>query len=573
MKGADMKGQFVVLLALVLAGFGLWQMHYAISDQAETNPNFVALYKTAQAARTGGNLYAYTQSNLFESAGGKSIESTDKHQAAPAVESTGAAPAAPALDRVAFRYPPYVAMMFIPLTFIASMQTAAITWFCINIAFVLIAAAFVTYALSGSFSTGRPGMWLVPMLAAAPFVYYFLPTQSLTLFALVIVLAGLMIYRQRLDAIAGLITSLAVFSPLGLVFGLYYLLKRSWIGILGYVIGVAVFVVGLPMIMYHPDGAIEQLKAYQLAVVSPCIADAANIKLLASADNQSVWSVLTRQSAQISSLGSAAEKYGEKYNVSIPQLAGHWVEVASVAMGVVLLLGSLLGVTRKLRDRNGLIVGLEGALLILATLMLAPFTTLADMVTVIAPLFAVVFVIMNTDLKRFVHHVNYVGIVLAMALFYLTFDKDLQLMGCAFVGLFTLWVAVLAGVNRFRPHMVGGRSAVTYAGEKKGKEDKPIELAKISPHKEAIGKHLEEHRQTAGSRQSSKPVSVEPPLGADAVTNVKEPSGLAKLFMHFKSKDLPALDLGGSDDKKEKDADKDAKAKENAPEDRKIPLE
>jgi hypothetical protein len=573
MKGADMKGQFVVLLALVLAGFGLWQMHYSIADEAETNRNFVALYKTAQAARANSDLYALKESNLIESTDEESIESTDKLPAAPTVESTEAAPSPSAGERAAFHYPPYVAIMFIPLTFIASMQTAAITWFCINIAFVLIAAAFATYALSGSFSTGRPGMWLVPMIATAPFVYYFLPTQSLTLFALVIVLAGLMIYRQRLDAIAGLVTSLAVFSPLGLVFGLYYILKRSWAGILGYIVGIAVFVVGLPMIMYHPDRAIEQLKAYQLTVVSPYIADAANTQLLASADNQSVWSVLMRRGAEISYLGESAQKYAATYNVNIPQLTGHWVEVTFVVVGVVLLLGSLLGVTRKLRDRNGLIVGIEGAVVILATLMLAPFTTLADMVVVIAPLFAVVFVIMNTDLKRFVHHVNYVGMVLAIALFYLTFDKDFQVMGCAFVGLFTLWVAVLAGINRFRPHMVAGRGAVTYAAEQKAKADKPIELAKISPHKESIGKHLEEHRQAAGTRQPAKPVPAEPPLGPDAATNVKEPTGLAKLFMHFKSKDLPSLDLGGSDDKKEGDSGKDAKSREKAPEDRKIRLE
>ena len=504
-------------------------------------------------------------------------------EAKPAVESTSTAAASTdsAAPRAAFHYPPYVAIMLIPLAFIKTFKTAVIAWYWINVGLILIAGGLATYTLSGSFSSGRRGMLAVPLLAAIPFIYYFLPVAWLTLLALVLVLAALAIYRQKMDAIAGLVASIAAFSPFGMALALYFLLKRSWLGLVGYAVGLAIVAFGVPMLIYKPDGALNQYQTYQEAVVSPYLAHVADPQLLGSPDNQSVWGMLIRRQGEINDLGTRAAAFAEAHKLDVPQVTSHWTEATFIAVGVILFFATLVGVTRKLRERGGPIVGLEGALLVLAVLILAPVTYLPDMVVVMFPLFAVVHAIMLTDLKRLVHHINYVGIVLATAFFYLTFDEGFKEVGSAFAGAFILWVAVLAAINRFRPQIVHGRAAASFASGPSARADKPIEMAKISPKKESIARHIEEHRQSLAVNPSRRqtPDSRIAPIDVhgddESRTKVQHPSGLAKLFMHFKSKDLPSLDLGTADTKEKsggKNGDKPAVEIEPA-KDRKIPLE
>ncbi len=486
-----------------------------------------------------------------------------------------------------FHYLPYAAMIFVPLTYLKSLETAALVWYWINVALVFLTVGLSIYALSGTFSPGRRGMFIVPLLVTAPFIYFFLPTEAMTLLALFFVVAGLAAFRKNLDAVAGFLASLAVFSPLGWAFGLYYLLKRSWSAVLGWLIGVVLLLAVVPIIVLGPQRAWETVGEYRVKVASPMIERASDPETLLASENQSVWALLVRRSTQIGYFGTRAAAYGEVYKVKVARITENWTLVVFVVVGFALVAASVVGVTRKLRDRNGPIVGLEGAAVVLATLLLSPFTTVATMVALILPVLAVVQVIMSTDIRRLVHHVNYIGLILATAFFYLSFDPVFMLGGSAFAGAFILWVAVLAGINRFRPQMVHGRATATFTA--KERPEKAIDLAPLPRRAAREEKRMREEDRRVRPMPDFIPLERGPEgetprkgsfidkpraVGDEAASN--EPSGLAKFLSRFTGrKDEGAVELNPDADKGEVDKGLDASDanKRDKGDDKKITLD
>jgi hypothetical protein len=486
-----MKGSVLVVLVAVVAGYFLYQYSGEIASKAEENGEFMALYDAAVAARQHKDIYA-----AKAAAEGETAQPAPAEEAAPnapaalvepekaastdstvsAAEAPGSAPAAkPA--RTAFRYPPYVALLLMPLTFAKGVNAAAIAWYWTNVALFIIAMFLSMYALSGSFSTGEKGLYLVPLAAAVPLILFYIPTQAATLLSLVLVIGGLCLFRKGQDVLAGLISSLAIFSPLGVLFALYYVAKRAWVAVGGVLIGAALWLAVAPIIYFGPASALDQSDAYRATVLARLPAQVQSAQMIDAPDNDSLWAVIKRNSAGIDYLGGEVSKYAEEYKVDVAAVKDNWNLIVSIVLGVVFGFATLLGVWRKLRDRNVAIIGLEGALLVAAKLILWPYTSPASLVILVLPLFAVTYVIRMTDVRKFVHHVNYLALVAAAACFYLALREKYLALGVAFAGTFVLWIAVLAAINRFRPHLIRGQRTSTVTAST-SILDRPIELVK-----------------------------------------------------------------------------------------------
>ena len=91
----------------------------------------------------------------------------------------------------------------------------------------------------------------------------------------------------------------------------------------------------------------------------------------------------------------------------------------------------------------------------------------------------VVYTIQNTDLKRVGHHVSYVGLVLATAFFYMSFDPRFKALGIALAGAVMLWVAAVAAILLFRPSLVSGRVTTTLEPKVHKDAYKPVDLVAI----------------------------------------------------------------------------------------------
>ena len=599
-----MKGSIALLLVVVVAGLLLWWLGGFVASHADENQNFLALYGAAKAVRAGEPIYPVEAPAPLKSRSAKLLESTEAKLSAEAeLESTAAAAAdesarsaiataeapvteaAPATTAVGtakpaartrvikpktkeaearpeFRYPPYVAMLFIPLTFIETPKTAALVWYWVNVVFLFLTMGMSTFALTGSYSPGRRWMFVVSLFAVAPFVYFFLPTQTLTLVAVLLVAASLALFKSEVDAVAGFAAAMAIFSPFGVAMGVYYILKRAWAALLGYFAGVLVLLAVLPIVILGAQDAWEAMEGYRTQTLAPMWSRIGDTEAIMASENQSVWAMLARRSNEIEWVGGRAAQYGEEYNVSVsPKLTANWSMAVFLGVGAILIIGSLFGVTRKLRDRRGPIVGLEGALVVLATLLLTPFSYIWEMVAMVLPVLAVVHVIMSTDLRRFVHHVNYVGLVLATAFFYLTLDPLFRIGGSAFAGTFILWVAVLAGIAHFRPQIVHGRARASFPTSTR-ELDKPIDLAKRPARKE--------------EPKVTKSILPLPDFAQEEANKPDAPTGMAKVFMYFKGKETPPVELEGGPEPgaEEHEIPKDRnKRKKSGGDDRKIPLE
>ncbi len=552
-----MKGSVIVLFVVVIAAVVLFYSGGYVASKASENPDFVAMYNASKAARTRQPIYAPpAKSPRLPGQAALSAAPAEAATAPNAAASISDAPEPPAVAPAAadvtdesilpadaapgvFAYPPYMAVFLIPLSFAKTIETAALAWYVTNILLFLIAMFLSLYTVAGRFATGEKGLFLVPLIPAVPLIAFFLPTQSAVLLALVFILIGLCLFRHELDVLGGLFSSLALFSPLGVIFAVYYAAKRSWLALAGYLAGALVLFVVLPVVYFGPQEGWKQTEGYRAKVLAPIPAEMLSSDSLRSADNQSVWAMLERNLSEIGSLGQDAGLTPDAMAKVPAQVRRNWRVIVFVALGVLLGFATIVGIWRRLSDRNMAIVGLEGALLILATLLLNPSTSMASLVVLVLPLFAVVYVIRVTDIRRLVHHVNYIGIVAATAAFYLAFDVKFRGYGIAFAGTFILWVAVIIAINRFRPHLVRGHvSAVSYGGEYR-REDRS---GKVKTHEPAfIDSPAEKSREGIM------------PLPDFTRPRQQHFEGTAGVTIEPKAKDMPPIELHEGDEDEKKD--------------------
>jgi len=277
---------------------------------------------------------------------------------------------------------------------------------------------------------------------------------------------------------------------------------------------------------------------------------------LKAPDNYSMWAVIERHLGEINKLGGQAASLGEKYQMNLGQVTSNWDLVVFIVLGIIVTLATLVGLFRKLTDRSIPLVGLEGALVVLATLVLAPRTSLAAMVALIVALFAAVYVIRYTDVRRIVHHANYVALIFAAALFYLALDERFRTAGSVFGGAFVLWVATLWAINRFRPHLM--RRGAPGPAVSATTLEKPIELAKARPRE--AGKPKEE--KPGGEEKPKKGIIPMPgwltgkPAAPEGVAEEPKPEAAKPIELGDKPETAKPIELGdkpedkGKDDKK-----------------------
>ena len=137
-----MKGSVLVVLVAVVAGYFLYQYSGEIASKAGENGEFMALYDAALAARQHKDIYAIkppTEGGEAEPAPAgeaapnapAALAEPDKAASTDSSVSASETPAKAASKhgRTSFRYPPYVALLLMPLTFASNVNTAAIAWF------------------------------------------------------------------------------------------------------------------------------------------------------------------------------------------------------------------------------------------------------------------------------------------------------------------------------------------------------------------------------------------------------------------------------------------------------------
>ncbi len=503
-----MKGKLVVFLLVVAAAVVLWFFGSHVAARAVERQDFMALYNAAKAAKAKEPLYpkredaaeehvaagiSPEEAAVEEGAPGEkpsTAEEVSPDEAAPneavalSEETSRKAPAGKGGHRrvgdKSFHEMPYVALIVMPLAHFKTPEAAALAWYWANVVLLVLALFLSIYVLAGGLWVAKRGMFLVPAFAAIPFIASFLASASLVVVALVLVLVGLCLFRRKYDITAGLVTSVAVFSPLGIAFGAYYFLKHSWRAAISFVAGVVVLLVLLPAIVSGPKMAFDQVEGYYGEVVAPYFSQGGAVGPMYDSANQSMWAVLMRHTSGIATLGrQAAKGFGKVYNINFTELGDNWTAVLMALAGMLVLLVSVAGVCRRLTERNMAVVGLEGALVVLSTLLLAIQVRPETMVVVLFPLAAVVYVIRQTELRRTVHHVNYVALVLAVAFFYLALDPRFRTLGSGFTGVFILWIAMLVAINRFRPHLIAGRASTAFGPRSQGVPEKPVDLVRV----------------------------------------------------------------------------------------------
>lgn len=484
-----MKGAFAAFLALV-AAVGLLYVHSSdVANDGRGVSEFRLLHKAAAAAREHKPLYA-------EDRGLRDPEFFNK----PAIDPATGGPK-PLVDSdgdllstesyipkgEVFLYPPYFSLMLLPLSFIKSFETAALSWYWLTAVLMLLTLLFTAYTLGGKLGGGK-ALIIVPVIIAVPLTVWYLPTQNTAVLALFFVIGGLALYRAGQDALAGLLSSLALFSPLGVIFFVYYLLKRAWAAVIGVLVGAIIWFAILPGVYFGYQPAVDETRGYVGAVLTPLPREMLSTDTILTTDNHSLWAATKRNEAAISSFLAdtfppADPDAGES---SLPIKT----ETLFVIVGAFVAFATLASLWRKHRDRWQTIVGLEGGLAIAAYLVLAPVTPASVAILAVVPLMGCAYAVRLGDVKTFAYHVTYVGLVVAAEFFYIAYMWNVTIaLGAIFAALFVLWLALLSGVGQFRSQLTRARSVLE--GGPRPSTEKPIELVPVK----ARGDEKEEKKE------------------------------------------------------------------------------
>lgn len=505
-----MKGKLALVLMLLVAALLLWCGGKDVAKKKGETATFRALYAAARAAAKRQPIYHQKKSQPTTApppfARARQAEEAPAAPAAPADEprdagdaqSEAAATPLPALaakggsvaERTGYSWPVHLAWMLAWLTAFKGAGQAAVVWYWTNVGLAIVALLTAAYVFRGRLDGMRKSLLIVPAAAGVPFLARFLGDATPALLGLVFVLAALACYRRRRDITAGILAALAIFSPVGVAVGVYFFLKRSWAAAASFVIAAALLLLLLPMTVLGPVGAYREAKGYWQQAVEPYFALTGQADVMSSPENQSVWAVLMRHTTHISEIGEfAGDRVQEVVNFNLAQyMNDDYLGYILFATGGLFLVVSVFVLWRKLLERNSPVVGLEGALVVLTVVMLSFATNLSDMVVLLFPLVGVVYTIQNTDLKRVGHHVSYVGLVLATAFFYMSFDPRFKVLGIALAGAVMLWVAAVAAILLFRPSLVSGRVTTTLEPKVHKDAHKPVDLVAIhtSAEKEPV---------------------------------------------------------------------------------------
>ena len=143
-------------------------------------------------------------------------------------------------------YPPPAAILFYPLGFIASVQTAMAVWYAAI--FAAIGVSIVALWRQFFIADGIAGLITVAVLVLAlPGTALTVGFGQLNIFALLLLL---MVWRQGVAARSGMwLAPLMIVRPLSAVFALYYLARRQWSAISALVATTCVlFIASLPIV-------------------------------------------------------------------------------------------------------------------------------------------------------------------------------------------------------------------------------------------------------------------------------------------------------------------------------------
>jgi hypothetical protein len=493
-----MKGKLALLILVAVAVAVLWLLSERVEKTAAENESFIVLYEAAKSAWAGKSVYAKPGPAVApkyapQPAAPEEAE-TEPTETEPAVLTEDPSPTVevaeepaagegglPAVETGAsgFKYLPYVGLLLAPLSLFESVRSAALGLYWFNVGLAVFVLLVSVHLVAGKIAGAGRGMALIPLIAAAPLLLYFLPSASLTVLALAFVLVALCLFRNKYDIAAGAVSAVAIFSPIGIAIGAYWFLKRSWKAVLAFLVVATLLIAIVPTIALGPAGALKELQAFRHETIRPYIRITAETTTYESIENQSLWAVMMRHTVPFTRVGEyAGEQFQSTFSVDITRWTKDYMGAVLGVAGIFFLVASVVGAWRKLLERQTTIVGLEGALIVLAALILSPTTGVDSMAALLFPLAAAVYVVSNTELRRVSHHANYMALVLAAASFYVSLHPQFLALGIGCAGMVALWVGVLAGVYCFRPHLVRGTLSAALK-KRQAEAEKPVDLVEV----------------------------------------------------------------------------------------------
>lgn len=282
-----------------------------------------------------------------------------------------------------FPYPPTVLVLLYPLTFMPLSAAGAI-FAAAKIAAVIAAACFAVAALHRDDHPVRLGVFLVAALFSAGPVISDIQHGNINVFVLLTLTACWYAWTIRRDVLAGLLLALAItikITPALLL--LYFLYRRQWRLTAAAAIGLVLFALVLPALVFGPARNTDLLVAWFDMLAAPYVLHG---YITDAVINQSLPGVLVRWFRMTGFVPledlSVEESFawGTEHMTRPATLTG-----VIVLRGAGLTLLALLAwlCRSPLRDRRDPRLALECALVLLAMLLLSERTWKHHMVTLL----------------------------------------------------------------------------------------------------------------------------------------------------------------------------------------------
>ncbi|TET31761.1 MAG: DUF2029 domain-containing protein [Planctomycetota bacterium] len=297
-------------------------------------------------------------------------------------EAPPTAPGRPGRD---FLYPPFFAMLVWPIT-VFGFRPFIVIWLLENLALVILSVW-----LAAKFIGRRENepvkwwMWLLPLLLTLrAFDANFRQGQAnvLTLFFLVAAFAAITCRREFLGGLAYAVACILKITPILIL--PYFLLKRQWFFLLGWLVGIMCTVIVIPSLLLGPGKAYQRHADFYNKIVDPFVTKAGQNPREGA--GQSLHAAVDRFLSPIDA--SRHDDTVLRLNVvSLSRKARYAIKII-----LVVLIAAVTGFVcrRKPSENRELLLALEFAAIVAFMLMASPLSRKASFVVMLVPYVAAV---------------------------------------------------------------------------------------------------------------------------------------------------------------------------------------
>jgi hypothetical protein len=297
-------------------------------------------------------------------------------------EAPPTAPGRPGRD---FLYPPFFALLVWPLS-LFGYTVFVILWLFLNAALAVLAVWICAkYLAKGKDEAIRWWMWLLPLLLTLrAFDANFRQGQAnmLTLVFLAAAFAALGGRREILGGIAYALACVLKITPV-LIFP-YFILKRRWFFLLGWLLGLMATVIVIPSVLMGPEKAYRQFSAFYGKVGDPFVTKAG--KNPREGAGQSLHAAVDRFLSPV----DASRHDDENVTVNLASMSRETRYLIKLIFLFLLAVATGVVCRRKFSEQERLAQAIEYAAVVCFMLMAAPISRKASFVVMLIPYLAAV---------------------------------------------------------------------------------------------------------------------------------------------------------------------------------------